>query len=81
MREIMDEFILRAETKKFGPRPYYSPEGDFIAVFFEDEDHYAVSGSDPLTLYVSTNDHRVVGCKINGVRRIMGEESVGPDES
>lgn len=70
----LEEYL---ETRKPGGNgfkavPHYFPDGDFISCFASDERCYAKQVGERLTVYYSDKTGEVVGCKIKGVKAIMG---------
>jgi hypothetical protein len=55
----------------FRPVPHYFPDGDFLTYHFRDEPCYARRVDDLLTVYLSMQTHEPVGCKLDGVARIL----------
>ena len=68
--ELMD-YIKANPAKGFTPRPYYSAVGDCLIFYATNEDCYARRVNELLTVYQSMKTHRVIGCKIKGVRHII----------
>jgi len=71
MAEDLVTYLGGREAKAFEPRPFYSPDGDFLTFFFREDDHYAERVDELLTVYLSMETKELVGCKIKGVRRIL----------
>ena len=71
MAEDLLTYLAGKEAMGFEPRPYYSPDGDFLTFFFREDDHYAERVDDLLTVYHSMENHEPVGYKIKGVRLIF----------
>ena len=67
----LKQYVQANKAKGFRPRPYISTEGDFVAFFMRDEDHYAKRVDKLLTVYLSMKTGKLVGCKFKGVRRIL----------
>lgn len=57
---------------RFESRPRYSPDGDFLTLFLRDVEYYAKPVDRVLTVYCSVQDEEFVGCKIEGVRKLLG---------
>jgi hypothetical protein len=71
MAEDLMTYLQGKEASGFTTQPYYSPDGDFLTVFFLDEPYFARRVDDVLTVYLSMSDEKLVGCKIKGVARIL----------
>lgn len=72
MASELSEYVRANPPEGFRSRPYYSQEGDFLSVFFYDDDHFAERVDSVLTVYYSMEGrHKLVGCKVKGVRRIL----------
>ena len=71
MAETLIDYLENKEPRGFKPRPIYSADGDFITVYLTDEDSYAERVDELLTVYLSVEEHSLVGCKIKGVRRLL----------
>jgi hypothetical protein len=71
MAETLIDYLEQREPRGFKPRPIYSVDGDFITVYLTDEDSYAQRVDELLTVYLSLEKSSLVGCKINGVRRLL----------
>lgn len=69
--ELM-EFVRSNQPEEFAPnRPVYSKDGDFLAFFLEDADHYAHRVDHLLTVYLEMDTGKLVGFKIKGIRRML----------
>ncbi len=75
MKQYLDEYLKNKEAGGFTPRPHYFEDGDYISVFFNDERCYAVSLNEFLTVYHSIRTDDLVGCKINGARQLVQQDS------
>lgn len=72
MGSELKEFIRSNRPEEFAPgRPVYSRDGDFLAFFMEDADHYAHRVDHLLTVYLEMDTSKLVGFKIKGVRRML----------
>jgi hypothetical protein len=71
MAETLIDYLEKIEPQGFEPRPIYSADGDFITVYLTDEDSYAERVDQLLTVYLSVEKHALVGCKIEGVCRLL----------
>jgi hypothetical protein len=71
MANELRESIRSNPSQGFQSRPRYSAEGDFLALFFRDEDYHAHRVDALLTVYLSMNGDKLVGVKLKGVRRIL----------
>ncbi len=67
----LKNFIRTHPAKGFTPRPYYSAAGDCLIYYATNEDCYAQRVNELLTVYLSMQTRKVVGCKIKGVRHII----------
>jgi len=71
MAEDLMSYLDGREATGFEPRPFYSPDGDFLTFHFREDDHYAERVDELLTVYLSMDTQELVGCKVKGVRRIL----------
>jgi len=71
MAEDLMSYLDGREATGFEPRPFYSPDGDFLTFYFREDDHYAERVDELLTVYLSMDTQELVGCKVKGVRRIL----------
>jgi hypothetical protein len=71
MDDDLTEYLATAEFEKFEPKPMYSVRGDFLTVFFREDDAYERRVDESLTLYFSESGNELVGCKIKGVSAIL----------
>lgn len=71
MAASMKEYLATATPKGFHAKPYYSEDGDYVSVHFENKDHYADRIDEHLTVYLSTDgEESCVGFKLKGVRHL-----------
>jgi hypothetical protein len=56
---------------RFESRPLYSPDGDFLTLFLQDEEYYAERVDELLTVYHSIATDELIGCEIKGVQRLL----------
>lgn len=63
----------RAENphKGFSKQPHYYPVGDYLTFYASDERCFAERVNELLTVYVSTDDRHLVGCKVKNVQQVM----------
>jgi hypothetical protein len=52
-------------------QPHYYPVGDYLTFFAGESRCFAVRVNELLTVYLSTEDDSLVGCKVKGVARVM----------
>lgn len=71
MGDDLKEFIRTNPPRKFRSSPVYSRDGDFLAFFLKDADHYAHRVDHLLTVYLDMDCEKLVGFKIKGVRRMI----------
>src|SRR5438874_11114622 len=69
----LNEYLQGRKPLGFVCLTQYFADGDFASLFLEDVPYFAERVDELLTLYRAMDDHRFVGCKIKGVRRIMEE--------
>jgi len=60
-----------ASEGAFTPKPYYDGAGDTLFFYARDAQSYAKRLNPLLTLFLATDDNRLVGFKIKGVQRIL----------
>jgi hypothetical protein len=71
MAETLIDYLKDNDPRGFVARPIYSADGDFITIYLRDQDSYAERVDELLTVYLSVENHSLVGCKIKGVRRLL----------
>jgi hypothetical protein len=71
MVEDLMQFLDGKMAQGFEPRPYYSPDGDFLVFYLREDEAFAERVDDLLTVYRSLETRELVGCKIKGVRRLV----------
>lgn len=71
MAESLTDYLKDKDVIGFESRPVYSRDGDFITLFLQDEDHYAERVDELLTVYHSTRNDALIGCKIKGVQLLL----------
>lgn len=82
------EQAISARTQELvnhsGPMVAYVPRGDYLSVFFCDEEYYAQRVDDFLTIYRSISSDSLIGCKVKGVsllaRNVQNEISIEDDD-
>jgi len=62
-----------APPKQFVPYCYLSKDADTLTVYFKGDANYSEPLSDYLTLYRSLKMNEIVGCRINGISRIIND--------
>ena len=67
---FVDSYKAAAE---FRPCAYYGQEEDALLFYFRNDADYAKRISGRVTVYLSMDDHELVGCQIKGVRRVLDE--------
>ena len=70
MESLMD-YIKAHKPKHFVAKPYYSPDGDTVTYYFDEESSYAQRVDDFLTVYLSIGGDKLVGCQVKGVVRLL----------
>lgn len=73
MAENLREYLEAHRPRGFTSEPQYFGDGDFVTYFVKNDLHYAQRIDSLLTVYLSEETDELVGCKIKGVRRIVGE--------
>lgn len=71
MAEELKEYLKERQAEGFQPRPYYSPPGDCVIFYASNERCYAKRINELLTIYMTMEGDRPVGCKIKGVRQLI----------
>ena len=71
MSEDLMEYLATAKCQTFEPKPMYFVRGDFLTIFFRDDDAYERRVNEFLTLYFSESGNCVVGCKIKGLSSLL----------
>ena len=67
--EFVDAVI--ANPRPFVAKPYYEPDGDSLIFYAEDVQSFARRHNSFLTLFLSTDDRRLVGVEVKGVKRML----------
>ena len=60
MAEDLMSYLDGREATGFEPRPFYSPDGDFLTFYFREDDHYAERVDELLTVYLSMDTQELV---------------------
>jgi len=68
------EYLKGRTCRGFKPFPHYSPDGDHVSYFLEDERCHAQRIDEHVTIYRADSDNRIVGFKLKGVRRIIDQQ-------
>ncbi len=71
MVEDLMQYLEGKTAQGFEPRPFYSPEGDFLVFYFREDEAFAERVDELLTVYRSMELREFVGCKIKGVRHLV----------
>jgi len=71
MEQTLREHFQTHSCQGFKPVPHYSPLGDFVTWFFRDDRAYEERVDELLTVYLSMKTGDLVGCKIEGVRKLL----------
>lgn len=74
--ETLKDYVLSQSpppASEYQIRPYYSKVGDFVSFCWAPERFYTRRVDEFLTLYHSAATNKVVGCKIKGIRYLVGE--------
>lgn len=74
MATTVNEFVQGNAPNKFDKEAVvFSETGDFLTVYFSDDDAYTRRIDDLVTVYYSEATNELVGCKVKGVRRLVDE--------
>lgn len=60
-------------TGNFSPTPFYSKMGDFLTLFWKNDQAYAETLVDGVTAYISMETKEMVGVKIHGVSKLTSK--------
>jgi len=71
MEQNLRDFVRNSRPGRFRSEPFYSKNGDFLTLFFENTEFYAHRVDAALTVYLKRDNKDLVGFKIKGVRRIL----------
>jgi hypothetical protein len=71
MASDLKEYLQIHKGGNFNPVPHYFASGDYVTYYFRNERCYAQRVDDLLTVYLSLDNHELVGCKIKGVKHIL----------
>jgi hypothetical protein len=69
--ETLTEYLKAHKPLGFSPRPRYIKEADAIVFFFKADESYAKRLDDVVTLYLSTEEDSLVGCKVKGAKSLL----------
>lgn len=69
--EILEILKANAPEKTFTPYTYFNKEADALTVVFEGDADYSKRLNDHVTLYLSLENHEIVGCRIKGISGII----------
>lgn len=58
-------------SANFSPYVEFSEEADALNVYFRPDPDYSKRLTDHVTLFLSLENHRIVGCRIKGVAQIL----------
>jgi hypothetical protein len=56
---------------EFVASPYYEPDGDSLIFYVRDVQSYAKRLNPLLTVFLSSDDHSLVGCEVKGVQHML----------
>ncbi len=71
MAENLKDYLAAHTCKGFNPVPHYFASGDYATCFFSEERCHEKRVDDLVTVYLSNETKKLVGCKINGVKHIL----------
>ncbi len=71
MEQDLTDYLKGKKCKGFRPVPHYHPGGDFVSFFFKPDRPFGKKVDNFLTIYLSMESGDLVGCKIEGVERIV----------
>lgn len=74
---VLQAYIRNHPCQGFHAGPRYCPDSDILTVWFEDEECYSRDKGNGLTVYYAFRDARIVGCKLLGVKQMMGGSDGG----
>ena len=80
MAPTLADYLRDRRPKGFRSAPSYFPLGDYLTYFVSDEPCHARRVDDVVTVYLSNDTDRLVGCKVKGVKHILktaGDFGVG----
>jgi hypothetical protein len=72
-KDLIDLVNTYKAAAEFQPCAYYGPEEDALMFYFRSDPDYAKRINSRVTVYLSMDDHELVGCQIKGVRRVLEE--------
>jgi len=72
-RELIEHIKSHPPTSAFHPCARYGPEEDALMFYFRNDPDYAKRINSRVTVYLSMDDHEMVGCQIKGVKRVLDE--------
>jgi hypothetical protein len=71
MVQNLKEYLATHKCQGFKAVPHYSSTGDFVTCFFSNERCHEQRVDDLLTVYLSDETRKIVGCKLVGVKSIL----------
>jgi hypothetical protein len=71
MEQNLTDYLKGKKCKGFRPVPHYHSGGDFVSFFFKPDRPFARKVDNFLTVYLAMDSKELVGCKIDGVKRIV----------
>jgi len=71
--ELIAHIKAHAPAGDFRPCSYYGPEEDALTFYFRNDPDYAKRIDSRVTIYLSMDDHELVGCQLKGLGRVLRE--------
>jgi hypothetical protein len=63
------EYLKTRQPAEFQPMPQYSEHGDWLSLYFKDEDSYGERVDNFLTVFRSMLNDELIGFEMKGVRK------------
>lgn len=73
--EMKQYFAEETAGREFRPSAHYDADSDTMTLYFSNEPDYARRLNSRVTIYLSDESHKLVGCRVKGVRTVL--EDIG----
>lgn len=71
LKAFLDQAVLPKTRGAFKPTAHYGEEEDALIFYFCDDPDYAKRINKRVTIYLSLDGDKLVGCEIKGVRHVL----------
>ena len=73
VEDIKELLTNESVAERFSPYSELNPDADVLTVYFKPDADYSKRLNDHITLYLSLETNRIVGCRIKGIKGIMDD--------